>query len=286
MESLARQTSRDFEYILIDGGSTDGSVGVIKSFSSIPSDQYRFEPDTMCQSKISPVTYWISEPDKGIYNAMNKGLGKASGEFVHFLNSGDWLTDEHVVEKMLKALSPQCDILVGEVIFVRPDGRVRYGKNNINVSFFTFYGSTIHHSSAYIRKSLFEEYGLYDESLKVVADWKWYLIVVGLNNARVRFADICVSCFDTTGISSTNINLDKTERRQVLKELLPEPILADYDKYHFDISQIERIKKYKWLYHLFWFIERGLFKIEKWQLRFFGWKNDRKIHIINNKKIK
>jgi hypothetical protein len=98
-----------------------------------------------------------------------------------------------------------------------------------------------------------------------VADWKWYLIVAGLNNAYVQFTDNYVTCFDTTGISSTQLELDKIERRKVLEELLPAPILADYDKYYFDILQMQRIKKYPLLFRVFWLIERFLFKIEKWK---------------------
>jgi hypothetical protein len=101
-----------------------------------------------------------------------------------------------------------------------------------------------------------------------VADWKWYLIVAGLNKANVQFTDTYVTCFDTTGISSTQLGLDKSERRKVLEELLPAPVLADYDKYHFDILQMQRMKKYPLLYRVFWFIERCMFKIEKWQLEY------------------
>jgi hypothetical protein len=158
------------------------------------------------------------------------------------------------------------------MISVRPDGKVRFNKNNKDLGLSTFYGGTLQHTSAYIRKNLFEQYGPYDETLKIVSDWKWYLIAAGLNNARVQFADIYVSCFDTSGISSTNIALDKEERRQVLKSLIPGPILADYDKFYFHMIQIQRMKKSKWLYGLFWFAERCLFKIEKWRLQHFGWK--------------
>ena len=264
MESVLAQTSTDFEYIVIDGGSTDGSVEVIQSYTQAPAG-------IEIRNSVSPITFWISEPDAGIYSAMNKGLKKAEGEFIHFLNSGDWLTDEKVVENMFGYLNSQTDILVGDVVFARPDGKIQYSNSKKDISLLTFYGSTIHHTSAYIRKSLFERYGLYDESLKIVADWKWYLIASGLNDARIHFADVYVSCFDTTGISSINEQLKKTERRQVLEAVVPEPILADYDRFYFHMLQIERMKKSKWLYGLFWFAERCLFKIEKWRLKYFGW---------------
>lgn len=349
IESVIFQTSLDFEYIIIDGGSTDGSVEVIQSFTNIPAGVYvplnntydaehvigrktehstPVEPSpfkTTVRSPIfpsptrenvslipklhtppqipldenrmttksnqgtdtysSPITYWISEYDSGIYSAMNKGIRLANGHYLHFLNSGDWLADNNVVKKMLNEISSLTskdaqseldpDILIGNVISVRPDRKVRYNKNNKEVSFFTFYQGTLHHASAYIRKALFNQYGLYDETLKIVSDWKWYLIVAGVNKANVHFTDTYVTYFDTSGISSTQLELDKYERRRVLEELLPSTVLADYDKYQFDILQMQRMKKYPLLYSLFWFIERCLFKIEKWNLKYFGWEHKR-----------
>ena len=271
MESVLAQTSTDFEYIVIDGASTDGSVEFLKT----------------ANYKLQTINYkLVSEPDNGIYHAMNKGIRMAQGEYIHFLNSGDWLVDEHVVEDMLYFLNPlslspsprgeglgvRCDVLIGNVIAVRPDGKVRYKKYNPDVSLYTFYRGTIEHTSAYIRRDLFDKYGLYDENLKIVSDWKWYLQVVGLNKARVQFTDRYVTCFDTTGISSTNLRLDKAERRQVLEELLPLAVLADYDKYSFDIDQMQRLKRYPVIYKSVWFVERCLFKLDKWNAKWWGWR--------------
>jgi hypothetical protein len=166
----------------------------------------------------------------------------------------------------------RCDVLIGNVIAVRPDGKVRYKKYNPDVSLYTFYRGTIEHTSAYIRRDLFDKYGLYDENLKIVSDWKWYLQVVGLNKARVQFTDRYVTCFDTSGISSTNLQLDKSERRQVLEELLPAAVLADYDKYTFDIEQMQRLKRYPVIYKSVWFVERCLFKLDKWNAKWWGWR--------------
>lgn len=284
IESVLAQTSTEFEYIVIDGSSTDGSVKTIQQIN---------------QSTNQPFI-WLSEPDSGIYNAMNKGIRMAKGEYIHFLNSGDWLVDERVVDKMLKQITNQeqraknkeqrnknvdsfstlsgesegaLDILVGNVIAIRPDGKVLYKKNNNNpVSLYTFYRGTIEHTSAYIRRALFDKCCLYDESLKIVSDWKWYLQIAGLNHANVQFTDIYVTYFDSTGISSTNLKLDKEERRKVLEDLVPAPILADYDNFHFDIDQMQRLKKYPLIYRGVWLTERLLFKYEKWKLKYLSWK--------------
>lgn len=270
VESVLHQTSNEFEYIIIDGASTDGSVEYLEAIN------YKLQT---ANCKL------ISEPDSGIYNAMNKGIRMAKGDYIHFLNSGDWLVDEQVVEKMLKELKNfelrvsnsdlegTLDILVGNVIAIRPDGKVRYKINdNKPVSLYTFYRGTIEHTSAYIRRALFDTYGLYDESLRIVSDWKWYLQVAGLNNANVQFTNTYVTYFDATGISSTNLELDKAERRKVLEELVPKSILRDYDQYHFDIGQMQRLKKHPLLYKIIWFIERILFKFEKWNVKYWSWK--------------
>lgn len=93
---------------------------------------------------------------------------------------------------------------------------------------------------------------------------------------RLLHALVCVSCSDTGGISSVNKTLDKAERRKVLETLLPARILADYDLYGFDIDQMERLKKYPFLYRCIWFVERVLFKLEKWKIKYCSWEKVKK----------
>jgi Glycosyltransferases involved in cell wall biogenesis len=276
MESVLVQTSHDFEYIVVDGASTDASCQVISQKLTVNGNQLSVNSDKlleMGEGKVNGISVrWISEPDNGIYHAMNKGIGMAKGEYLHFLNSGDWLVDATVVENMLATLHTHCDILVGNVIQVRSDGKKRLCTNSQPMSLLTFYNGTIQHTSAYIRADLYVKYGLYDETLKIVSDWKWYLQVVGLSGTLVQFTDIQVSCFDMSGISSTNLQLDKAERRQVLEELLPAPVLADYDSYHLAIEQYTRLRRYPAIYNFFYVVERVLFKFDKWKLGYWNWK--------------
>ena len=303
MESVLSQTSNDFEYIVIDGGvaslnppeggtsrPVQQDVEVIEKF--IAEKGLKENGFTRC-TWLSPFGGvgggFFSEPDNGIYHAMNKGIRMAKGEYIHFLNSGDWLVDEFVVERMLKELSSfefrvsgsesgveatPIDIFVGNKIMVRPDGKVRYGRNDKRpVTAFTFYRGTIEHTSAYIRRAMFDVVGMYDESLRIVSDYKWYFDAVLNHNALVAFTDIYVSYFDNTGISSTNLALDKAERRQVLEQMLPYAVLADYDRYHFAIDQHERLRRYPILYKLVYLTERILFKFDKWNAKYWSWKN-------------
>lgn len=266
IESVLSQTSRDFEYIIVDGGSNDLSCQVMQDKQIVINGN----------TELNGVSITcISEPDKGIYNAMNKGISLAKGDYVHFLNSGDWLVDSEVVSNMLSIIQKDTDILVGNVIFVREDGKVRYSKNDTEVSGLTFYRSTLQHTSAYIKRILFDKYGLYDENLRIVSDWKWYMNVVVLNNAQVDFSDVYVSYFDTTGISSTNLTLDNKERQEALIRMYPPLILADYEKYRYAMEQYKRLQRYKPIFLFFWFVERVLFKFEKWHGRLFGWKKNK-----------
>ena len=123
----------------------------------------------------------------------------------------------------------------------------------------------MNHDCCYIRRDLFQTYGLYDESLKIVSDWKWFLLAIGLGNVKPIYVDIDVTIFDCSGISETNLELRNKERRQVLEEVLPPAILADYDKYAFPMEQYNRLKKYH-LWPIVYFMERVLFKLNKWHI--------------------
>ena len=254
MQSVLSQTRKDFEYVVVDGASTDDSITVIK----------RLAPAFGGRLK------WISEPDKGIYNAMNKGIGMATGEYIQILNSGDSLVSPDVVEKMYVALEKENfpSILYGNMIKDFPDGHVHRdtGFAGEDITLLGMYIGTLNHSPAYIRRSLFDKYGSYDESLKIDSDWKWYLQAIVFGEEKPVYADIDVTLFDMTGISESwgkNAELIKKERREYLESILPAAVLSDYDRFAFPVMQYQHLKKYH-LWGIVYFMERVLFKLEKW----------------------
>jgi len=259
MESVFVQTSQDFEYIIIDGGSTDISSQVINQMCLMKSDASLKGEVIVNGIQVR----WISEKDNGIYHAMNKGIQLAQGDYVQFLNSGDILASSNVIGTMIATL-PNCSIYYGNMLKYMPNGKLfRDTSGQGSITMFTFYKGALNHSPAFIKRSLFEKYGLYDENLKIVSDWKWYLNVVGLQNESVKYTNLDVTCFDMTGISNTNSILEKQERRMVLEELIPKSVLADYDKHYLDIERIIRINKYKIPKLFFLLFERVIFKFEK-----------------------
>jgi len=256
LNSVLSQTSTDFEHIIVDGGSTDGSAEVIKGYAETA--LYKVK--------------WVSEPDNGIYNAMNKGIGMATGDYIQILNSGDMLAAPDVTERMISEVQKMADnegglpdIVYGNMTKVDACGKVIGKSGETEYSLRQFYSSTLNHDCAYIRRDLFDKYGYYDENLKIVSDWKWYLQAIGLGDVLPRYVDIDVTIFDGGGISETNLALRNAERRKVLEEVLPPAILWDYDHHSFDAEQMNRLRK-RHLYWLVYFIERCLFKLEKWHI--------------------
>ena len=252
LRSVASQTIKEFEYIVVDGASTDGSVDVIKKLES----EFAY-------------LKWVSEPDKGIYNDMNKGIRMATGDFIQILNSADCLASDDVTERMLESLEKEDrpSILYGNMVKCFPDGHRMVDKcfAGQEITMFGMYTGTLNHDSAYIRRDLFEKYGYYDESLKIVSDWKWYMQAIVLGGEKPRYVDIDVTLFDMSGISenSENKEMIRKERRTVLEKLIPSVYLRDYDRYANDIVLMRRIHRYPWAYKMVRIVERCVFKMEK-----------------------
>lgn len=265
--SINAQTGKDFEHIIIDGASDDGSVDVIKKHDNGSVERR-----------------WVSEPDTGIYNAMNKGIRMAKGEYLQFLNSGDCLVDENVTEKMIKQLMilnenrvsvnlSELSVITGGMRLCKNGKKVFWnGKNTKTITFETLYSGSVNHSSSYIKKCLFDKYGLYDESLKIVSDWKFFLNVLILHNEPIEFVQIPVTLFDLSGISSINLEQRKKERREVLQELIPKLILADYDRMYPVYVRASRIMKSAFGRVVVDFWYRLLNKKDKCVRQYYNWK--------------
>ena len=260
--SVASQTCKDFEHIIIDGASTDNSVEVIKQY---------VESTNKSSSKTCHQIKWISEPDKGIYNAMNKGIRMAldgKADYIQILNSGDCLYAEDVIERMFRALKDNDNpaIMYGNMIRDIPGKKHSTDKclGQHDWTMYDFICGTINHDPTYIRRDIYEKYGLYREDLPITADWRWFVEAVALGGEKPVYVPIDVTLFDVSGISETQLERRELERDAELRKILPMSVYKDYRNYHFPIEQIKRLKRHPLAYKLFYLLERMLFKFEKW----------------------
>lgn len=205
IRSVAAQLFTDFEYIIVDGGSVDGSVSVIEKNNK-------------------NIGFWTSEKDTGIYNAMNKGLAVAKGEYIMFLNSGDYFFDEKALEVFSQYLDGT-DIVYGSFIIKYADGTEYKEANNRPITLLSFLDRERHlcHQSVIMTAKAIREAGGFDESLKIVSDWKLFAISIFKNNATFKFVDLTLSYFLADGISMSkdSIALINIEKEKVLKEQFP-----------------------------------------------------------------
>ncbi len=207
LNSIIDQTNQDFEWIVIDGGSTDGSKELLEMNADY-------------------ISYWVSEPDKGIYHAMNKGIDVAKGDFLQFLNSGDSLADENIIEKFLKRNNTE-DVIYGNAIFVdENDSEVRrfHAPNFVRLSF--FYSHSLNHQATFFSKRCFLSYR-YNENNKVASDLELSMYLLYNGFTFIKW-DVFVVRYDNTGLSSVDTGIG--EFSGIVKRILPPGVKADYDE--------------------------------------------------------
>jgi glycosyltransferase involved in cell wall biosynthesis len=181
LSSVWQQRWQDFEIIVIDGGSTDGSVDYIKEFED-------------------KITYWVSEPDAGIYDAMNKGIEKARGEYLYFLNSGDALYSEDILNQIFSHSIIE-DILYGNTQYVTngiPNSKF-IAPNALSAE--VLLDHTLNHQSVFFNRRLFEN-NRYNTNYKYLADWVFYTNAVVFGKASFKYIDLTIVNYDLGGFSS------------------------------------------------------------------------------------
>lgn len=205
IESVVFQSFTDFEFLIIDGGSDDKSIDIIKEYSS-------------------QITFWTHEPDNGVYHAMNKGIHQAHGDYVIFLNSGDVFANDRVLEEVvLNRLD--ADIVSGNAIYEASkfhEMKMIISPYNIKASDLIL--SFLPHQATFIKRSLFEEISYYNEDLKIIADWAFFIEAILINHKSYKHINLFVSKCDSTGMSSNPANNELMEREfhNVLQDLLPQ----------------------------------------------------------------
>lgn len=243
LDSVAVQTFQGFEHIIVDGGSTDGAVNMIRDY-------------VLSVEKNGSCVKWVSERDNGIYDAMNKGAAMASGDYLYFLNSGDVLASPAMMQEMMGLLDGS-DCVIGRVNLTSRGQIV--GQTNLlsekDMSLYNMYLRGINHQSALIKREL-QLQTPYDTSIKMGADWKFFIQSIVLGGASTKFVDAIFANFDLSGLSSDTKAI-KREREAILATIVPERIARDYLTIAPHYYEVIRVK---WLLaHPFWYkIYRGI----------------------------
>lgn len=248
VQSVAGQTFKDFEYILVDGASTDGSLNIIQKTTGMGIPHFQ----------------WISEPDSGVYDAMNKGIRHASGEYLLFLNSGDYLVDEYVLEKVFSE-PKSSGFLLGKCN-VSENGKVLRTTNPPErLTFGYLYQNALAHQSTFIKREMFLKYGFYREDFRYNADIEFWYRTIVLNCCSTVTLPIIISDYNTGGISSAERESERY--RNEMEEIFSNPLLQlfipDYDLW---LKERQEMKILYWVKSklLIYSAIRGLFKSAHW----------------------
>jgi glycosyltransferase involved in cell wall biosynthesis len=184
LDSIRRQTYRDFEVVLIDGASTDGTLELLRDYAREDARLKLF-----------------SEPDQGIYDAYNKGIERASGEWIHFLGSDDELHSDRTLEQISPYLNSHYDLVYGNVLM---RGDASWAKSGAifdgEYSLEKLGRQNISHQAVFYRRTLFDRHGRYDLRYKVLADWAFNLRV--FRRSRKKYVDLVIANFYAGGLST------------------------------------------------------------------------------------
>jgi glycosyltransferase involved in cell wall biosynthesis len=204
IQSVLRQSNQNYEYIVIDGGSDDGTLDIIK----------RYEAN---------IAYFVSEPDRGIYDAMNKGVRAARGDVIAFLNSDDWFFD-YTVEKVLKEFEQgDIDVVYGDTLCIRKDAPPVYAKAEIK----SIYYAPLNHQSTFARSDLFEKIGMFDLQYQIGADYDW-LLKAYMKGYLFRYLPVPLANYRLDGTSGRKHSLYFEEMMNIAIKHLPEAKAEEY----------------------------------------------------------
>lgn len=193
IQSVLRQTNKDFEYLIIDGGSTDETIDIVKSY----------------ESEFSGRLKWVSEKDKGIYDAMNKGIKMASGDVVGILNSDDYFTSDDILQTIADAFKCQnVDAIYGDIHFIRdgnPQKCVRYYSSRMFRPFWLRFGFMPAHPSFYCKREIFDKAGLYSLDYKIGADYEMMVRLFKRHKIKSLYVNKDFVTMRTGGASNNNV---------------------------------------------------------------------------------
>ena len=210
IQSVVQQSCPDIEYIVIDGGSTDGSVELIKKNSSF-------------------IHYWVSEKDGGIYDAMNKGTAQVTGDYCLYLNSGDFLYHKDVIAWFVEAASKseEVDIFSCDILCTKNERHYNKVSSPNEITLEWYLTSAIFHPVTFIRTELVKNMP-YRTDYKIISDWIFFFNQLILNNAKYKHLPFVSTIFDLNGVSATQKDSAVAERSRFLPTVLPQFVVDEF----------------------------------------------------------
>lgn len=198
VKSVKNQTYQEYEYLIIDGGSNDGSLEFLKQNNDL-------------------FDYWVSEPDNGVYQAMNKGIERATGVYLLFLNSGDHFYRNTVLEENHYHLTNEDIIYFNLQVIETNKTFIKTYPEKLSFSYFV--EDTLPHPATFIKKEVFSKTNLYKEDFKILSDWKFFIDAICKYNASYIKINKTLSTFYIGGMSSNPENriIKHNERQQILE---------------------------------------------------------------------
>lgn len=200
IKSVLSQDYQEIEYIIIDGGSSDATLEII--------NKYRDQ-----------ITTVISEPDKGIYDAMNKGIKNSTGDIVGILNSDDFYESKDVISKTVDYFDSETDVVFGDLIFVKPDDLEKvtrfYSLPNFK-SWKLRYGWMPPHPATFIKKSVYDKCGLYKINYKISADYEIFVRFLLVNKVSYKHISKILVRMRDGGVSTSGLKSSITLNREIV----------------------------------------------------------------------
>ena len=202
IQSVKSQTYNNIEYIVVDGNSKDGTIAIIKKYEGL-------------------ITKWVSEPDKGLYDAMNKGIAMATGEVVGLINSDDMYQDSEVIENVMEQFNNnhELEVLYGNLVYVNYEDTNKVVRNWISKKYYPRFFENANvppHPSLFVKKKVYEEAGLFDLDYKIASDYEFMLRIFKKHNFKSKYFNRLIVRMRLGGASNASLSSIIKQNKEVL----------------------------------------------------------------------